>query len=163
MPMEDVPLDRFADGLGQAQEIIARLPESPEKTYLKTLYAACEKKARLLPKIRIAYTASKRTGDRAPLSRFGEDFPALQGMHITILRLRTAGSGSVTTSPRAGRCSRCATAALWAIWKIAALTLSSYANHEMDEIAELEEVLPEGYMTSGTFFGMTSAGAAFNV
>ena len=163
MPMEDVPLDRFADGLGQAQEIIARLPESPEKTYLKTLYAACEKKARLLPKIRIAYTASKRTGDRAPLKQIAaEDIPALRdAYHDLALAHRTLWlrdckpQGWEMISVRYG--------GVMGRLEDTALTLSSYANHEMDEIAELEEVLPEGYMTSGTFFGMTSAGAAFNV
>ena len=41
------------------------------------------------------------------------------------------------------------------------LALTAYAKHETEVLPELEETLPAGFMTSGSFFGLTSAGAAF--
>lgn len=161
MPMEDVPLDRFADDLHNALDIIAKMPDSLEKTYLTDLYTVCEQKARLLPKIRIAYSASKRTGDRTPLKEIASnDIPALRDAYHT-LTLAHRALWLRDCKPQGWEMISIRYGGVTGRLEDVSLTLAAYANHETENLAELEETLPEGFMTSGSFFGLTSAGAAF--
>lgn len=161
MPMEDVPLDTFAGRLKNALPILDQIPESPEKTYMLSLYTACELKARLLPEIRSSYQASKVTGDRSRLLSIAQqDLPALRSAYHALMLAHRAlwlrdckPQGWEMLSVRYGG----------AMGRLedATLTLASYAAGEIDIVDELEESLPEGYVPACTFYGVTSAGSAF--
>ena len=162
MPVDDISLEDFADRLSNSLTRMERFPESLEKSYLAMIFTVASEKARLLSRLRDEYEKTRKTGNRAPLRSFAEEFlPMLQGEYHDLMLIHRR-LWLRDYKPQGWEMLACRYGAAMARLEDAAMTVAAYVDGDIEKIAELEEApLPKG---ANYFFfsSVTSAGAAFH-